>query len=88
MKKVNDKIRIVCQKKGWLGMKTLKNYIKNTFKMTKTPKANLKYLLTNFGIFLTDQEMDSIFSIYDRQNKDEVLYETFLNDLIVYVKII
>ncbi len=49
----------------------------------KIPKFNFKFYLTNLGIFLTDQEVNAIYTIYDEKNKDEICFNTFLNSLIV-----
>lgn len=69
-------------------MRNLKNYFKATFKKTKIPKFNFKYLLTNFGIFLNDQEITSIYSVYDPNNKDEIVWEKYIQDIIVKLRLI
>ena len=66
-------------------MRLLKNYLKSTIKKDKIPKSNFKFYLTNYGIFLTDPEMDLIYSLYDEKNKDEINFTSFLDSLIVKI---
>jgi hypothetical protein len=83
MLRINEKFQIKCREKGWLGLRNLRNYLSNSYKKMKIPKFNFKFYLTNIGIFLTDQEVNVIYTIYDEKNKDEICFNTFLNSLIV-----
>jgi len=82
-KRFCDKIFAICKKKGWLSMRTLRSYLKCSCKKGMVSKANLKFFLTNFGLFPTDGEMDAIYSIYDKTNKDEINVDILLDELIV-----
>ena len=64
-------------------MRMLRNFIRSTFKRSRIPKFNFKYVLTNFGIHLTDQEIATIYRIYDEKNLDEISYDKFFSDLTV-----
>lgn len=80
---INEKILTICKKKGWLSFRNLRNFIKNTFKKDKIPKFNLKFYLSNYGIYLNEIEINCIYSIYDERNKDEIQWNKFFDDLIV-----
>jgi len=83
MNRVNEKISNVCRKKGWLAMRSLRNYLRSSARRERVQKINLKLFLTNFGVFLNDNEMDAIYNIYDEKVQDEITFSRFLNDLIV-----
>ena len=73
----------MCREKGWLSMRNLRNYLQTSYKKPKIPKYNFKFFLTNLGIYLTDPEVNAIYSIFDEKNKDELCFNTFFDSLIV-----
>jgi len=84
LNKLTEKIAIVCQKKGWLTLRTLRIYLKSATKgKEKVPRANFKFFLTNFGVFPNEKEMDAVYAVYDAKKQDEVLFNQVLDEMIV-----
>jgi Ca2+-binding EF-hand superfamily protein len=78
---------VACIKKGWLGLRNLRVFLKNltTRREDKIDKNNLKYFLINFGIALSDSEIAYIYEKHDDKRRCEISFNDFLDTLRVIV---
>lgn len=76
-------------KKGWLGLRKLKVFLRNLNKRKSNfiNKADFKYFFTNFGIFLTNKEVDVIYEVFDNERKNEINFIEFLNNIRQFVNV-
>ena len=79
----SEKILNGCIKKGWLGLRILKNFLKENNKVySDTIDKNTFYLLIKRqGILLEDVDIDSICDAYDTDKTDYFNFINFLNAL-------
>jgi hypothetical protein len=83
---IRAKIISACVKKGFVGLRKCRLFLKNLFKRKSEmiDKASMKYFLTNFGVFLIDKEVDFIYMVFDHQRKNEVNFNELLDSFQVY----
>ncbi len=76
-----DKINNGCKKiGGWVGLRKLKIFLRTSLKRdTLLNRNDLKFFFTQFGIFLTDQDIDFIFSKHDPHARNGVDFYEVLN---------
>ena len=79
-----NKILKGCALKGWVGLRELKCYLRNisAHKSEIMSKNDFKYFLAKQAILLNDEDIDSIFDIYDLSKNDYINYIQFLNSII------
>ena len=69
--------------KGWIGLRELKCYLRNLsgHKSDIINKNDFKYFLAKQAILLNDNDVDSIFAVYDISKSDYINYIQFLNSI-------
>ena len=79
----SKKILIGCAKKGWIGLCTLKKYLKENNKNNSDiiDKNTFYLLLKKQGILLEDVDMESICNAYDTNKTDYFNFIQFFNAL-------
>ena len=72
-----------CAIRGWVGLRQLKCYLRNisAHKSDVMNKNNFKYFLAMQAILLNDNDIDSIFAVYDTSKRDFINYLHFLNSI-------
>jgi len=82
---VKQTILSACMRKGWVGLRKLRKYLKGlnrkSNKNSFTSRVDFKYYTANFGIILSDPEIDFIFKKFDHKNKSEINFNEFLDTL-------
>jgi Ca2+-binding EF-hand superfamily protein len=78
-----DKILKGCSIRGWIGLRSLKCYLRNlsAHKSEIINKNDFKYHLAKQAILLNDNDVDTIFAVYDKSKSDYINYITFLNSI-------
>ena len=78
-----EKIFKGCAIRGWIGLRQLKCYLRNTsgHRSDIMNKNDFKYFLANQAILLNDNDIDSIFAVYDVSKRDFINYIQFLNSI-------
>lgn len=78
-----DKILKGCARKGWIGLRKLKCYLRDIspHRCDIIDKNAFKYYLDNQGIRLDNDEVDEIFEIFDFNRNDHINYIEFLNSI-------
>jgi len=78
-----DKILKGCARKGWIGLRALKNYLRSIspHKCDIIDKNSFKIHLDKQGIRLDFDEIDEICEIFDRNRNDHINYIEFLNSI-------
>lgn len=82
---VKQNVLAACSRKGWIGLRKLRKFFKSLHRKSHNnqfiSKVDFKYFTANFGIILTDKEIDFIFKKFDHKNKSEINYNEFLDSL-------
>lgn len=72
-------------RKGWVGLRKLRKYLKGlnrkSDKNNFISRVDFKYYTANFGIVLSDAEIDFIFKKFDHKSKSEINFNEFLDTL-------
>jgi len=78
-----EKIFKGCAIRGWVGLRQLKCYLRNisAHKSDIMNKNDFKYFLAQQAILLNDNDIDSIFAVYDTSKRDFINYLEFLNSI-------
>ena len=78
-----NKIFKGCAIKGWIGLRELKCYLRNLsgHRSDIINKNDFKYFLAKQAILLNDNDVDSIFAVYDISKSDYINYIQFLNSI-------
>jgi hypothetical protein len=78
-----DKILKGCAKKGWIGLRSLKCYLRSIspHKCDIIDKNSFKYYLDKQGIILDNDEVNEICEIFDINKNDHLNYIEFLNSI-------
>ena len=78
-----DKILRGCALKGWVGLRQLKCYLRNisAHKSDIMNKNDFKYFMAQQAILLNDEDINSIFAVYDVSKNDHINYIQFLNSI-------
>ncbi len=78
-----DKILKGCAKKGWIGLRFLKCYLRSIspHKCDIIDKNSFKYYLDKQGIILDNDEVNEICEIFDINKNDHLNYIEFLNSI-------
>ena len=78
-----NKIFKGCAIRGWIGLRELKCYLRNIsgHKSDIINKNDFKYFLAKKAILLNDDDIDSIFAVYDVSKNDYINYIQFLNSI-------
>ena len=78
-----DKILNGCSKKGWIGLRKLKCYLRSIspHRCDIIDKNALKFYLDKQGIRLDNYEIDEICDIFDFNKNDHINYIEFLNSI-------
>ena len=78
-----DKILKGCAKKGWIGLRSLKCYLRSIspHQCDIIDKNSFKYYLDQQGIILDDEEVNEICEIFDKNKNDHLNYIEFLNSI-------
>ena len=78
-----NKIFKGCAIRGWIGLRELKCYLRNIsgHKSDIINKNDFKYFLAKKAILLNDDDVDSIFAVYDVSKNDYINYIQFLNSI-------
>ena len=78
-----NKIFKGCAIRGWIGLRELKCYLRNLsgHKSDIINKNDFKYFLAKQAILLNDNDIDSIFAVYDISKSDYINYIQFLNSI-------
>ena len=72
-----------CALRGWIGLRELKCYLRNLsgHKCDYISKNDFKYFFAKQAILLNDDDVDSIFEVYDISKNNYINYITFLNSI-------
>jgi Ca2+-binding EF-hand superfamily protein len=78
-----NKIFKGCAIRGWIGLRELKCYLRNIsgHKSDIINKNDFKYFLAKKAILLNDDDVNSIFAVYDVSKNDYINYIQFLNSI-------
>ena len=78
-----DKILRGCALRGWVGLRQLKCYLRNisAHKSDIMNKNDFKYFMAQQAILLNDEDINSIFAVYDVSKNDHINYIQFLNSI-------
>ena len=78
-----NKIFKGCAIRGWIGLRELKCYLRNlsAHKSDIINRNDFKYFLAKQAILLNDNDVDSIFAVYDTSKNDYIHYIQFLNSI-------
>ena len=78
-----DKILKGCAKKGWIGLRSLKCYLRSIspHRCDIIDKNAFKYYLDKQGIILSTEEVDEICEVFDLNKNDHINYIHFLNSI-------
>jgi hypothetical protein len=72
-------------RKGWVGLRMLRKYLKGLNRKSDKnqfiSRVDFKYYTANFGIILSDAEMNFIFKKFDHKNNSEINFIEFLDTL-------
>lgn len=81
---IRAKYAQVFRNKGWLAIRKYKQYMFNLLKRrdTRIDKTDFKYFTTNFGVYLSDEEISFIFNIFDLNKCNLICYEQFVNEFL------
>lgn len=81
---IRQKFFNVFYKKGWMGIRIYKQYLLNLSKRktTQIEKSDFKYYTTNFGVYLSDQEVAFIFNIFDLNKSSKICFEKMINEFL------
>lgn len=73
-----------CIIRGWIGLRALKCYLRNlsSHKSDLIEKNSFKYFLAKQAILLNDNDIDSIYEIFDTSKSNFINYIEFLNSII------
>jgi hypothetical protein len=76
-----QKVMEVCLKKGWMGLRKLKIFLRNLNKRKSNliDKSNFKYFFINFGIIFSEKEVDFIYNKFDTKRNNHIDFMEFLN---------
>jgi len=82
---ITQKVMEVCLKKGWMGLRKLKIFLRNLNKKKSNliDKSNFKYFFINFGIVFTEKEVDFIYNKFDTKRNNHIDFMEFLS-LFIY----
>ena len=72
-----------CSLRGWVGVRELKCYLRNLsgHKSDIINRNDFKYFLAKQAILLNDNDIDSIFAVYDVSKNNYIHYIQFLNSI-------
>jgi len=78
-----DKILKGCAKKGWIGLRALKCYLRSIspHRCDIIDKNSFKYYLDKMDIRLDNDEVNEICEIFDKNRNDHLNYIEFLNSI-------
>ena len=78
-----NKIFKGCAIRGWIGLRELKCYLRNLtgHRSDLINKNDFKYFLAKQAILLNDNDVDTIFAVYDISKNDYINYISFLNSI-------
>lgn len=78
-----DKILKGCAKKGWIGLRALKCYLRgiSPHRCDIIDKNSFKYYLDKMDIRLDNDEVNEICEIFDKNRNDHLNYIEFLNSI-------
>ena len=78
-----NKIFKGCTLRGWIGLRELKCYLRNLsgHRSNIINKNDFKYFLAKQAILLNDNDVDTIFAVYDFSKSDYISYIDFLNSI-------
>lgn len=87
---IRQKFFNVFYKKGWMGIRIYKQYLLNLSKRKTTliEKTDFKYYTTNFGVYLSDQELTFIYNIFDLNKSSKICYEKMINEFLKVRKLL
>ena len=79
-----NKILKGCAIKGWVGLRELKCYLRNLsgHRSDIINKNDFKYFMAKQAILLNDEDVDTIFKVYDVSKSNYINYIQFLNSII------
>ncbi len=82
-KYIEEKILKSCAKKGWIGLRKLKCYLRSMLPhmCDVIDKNAFKTFLDNMGIILDIYEIEEIYHIFDINRNDHINYIEFLNSI-------
>lgn len=80
---ISKKILDGCKKKGWIGLRGLKNFLEEVtqHKCDIMDKNSFKYHLARYGIILDLDDIEGICEVYDTKKDDHLNFVSFLNNL-------
>lgn len=83
---ITQKVMDVCLKKGWMGLRKLKIFLRNVNKKKSNliDKSNFKYFFINFGIVFTEKEVDFIYNKFDTKRNNHIDFMEFLSIFIYF----
>ena len=72
-----------CSLRGWIGLRELKCYLRNLsgHRSDFINKNDFKYFFAKQAILLNDNDVDSIFEVYDVSKNNYINYIAFLNSI-------
>ena len=82
-KETIDKIFKGCAIRGWIGLRQLKVYLRNlsAHKSDIINRNDFKYFLAKQAVLLNDNDINSIFAVFDKKRNDYINYIEFLNSI-------
>ena len=80
---IKNKIIDGCKKRGWVGLRLLKIYLRSLSKNKSDciDRTNFKFHLTRNAIELSDKDIDKIYEIFDFYKSNSINFITMLNCL-------
>ena len=78
-----NKILKGCTIRGWIGLRALKCYLRNLsgHKSDIINKNDFKYHLAKQAILINDNDVDTIFAVFDKSKSDFINYISFLDSI-------
>ena len=78
-----NKILKGCAIRGWVGLRELKCYLRNLsgHRSDIINKNDFKYFMAKQAILLNDEDVDTIFKVYDVSKSNYINYIQFLNSI-------
>lgn len=78
---IKEKVIGLCSKKGWIGLRKLKIYLRDITKGKKDQidKADFKYFIAELGLLLNDHEINFIFDRFDTLKNNHINFIQVLN---------
>lgn len=78
---IKDKVLRLCSKKGWIGLRKLKIYLRDITKGKKDQidKADLKYNIAKLGLQLDDNEINYLFDKFDTLKNNHINFIQVFN---------